>query len=355
MQRQIIFWLVALFLTLLFFWYLQNILLPFIAGFVLAYFLDPVADKLEAKGIPRIFATTIIIISAVLVLVGGILFVVPVLGKQVSRLVTDFPALSTQVVEFVNLYAPAWLKAMLPENGGDLQATLANYGDKLLGWVATLSSTLLSGGKSLINLFSLIIITPIVAFYILNDWDRIVAVVDGYLPRNEQEALRSLARDVDRALAGYIRGQGTLCLILAVFYGLGFLFAGLKSGLAIGLMTGLLTFIPFFGALAGGATALGVGILQFGLTDGHVLGVVGVLVLGQFLESYVLSPKLVGHSIGLHPVWMMLAILAFATVFGVLGLLLAVPLAATTGVFVRHGLARYLTSEIYLGPSKKTK
>lgn len=355
MQRQIIFWLGALFLTLLFFWYLQNILLPFIAGFVLAYFLDPLADKLEAKGIPRILATTIIIISAVVVLVAGILFVVPVLGKQVSRLVTDFPALSTQVVEFVNLYAPDWLKAMLPENGGDLQATLANYGDKLLGWVATLSSTLLSGGKSLINLFSLIIITPIVAFYILNDWDRIVAVVDGYLPRNEQEALRSLARDVDRALAGYIRGQGTLCLILAVFYALGFMFAGLKSGLAIGLMTGLFTFIPFFGALAGGATALGVGVLQFGLTDGHVLGVVGVLVLGQFLESYVLSPKLVGHSIGLHPVWMMLAILTFATVFGVMGLLLAVPLAATTGVFVRHGLARYLTSEIYLGPAKKVK
>jgi predicted PurR-regulated permease PerM len=355
MQRQIIFWLVALALTLLFFWYLQDILLPFIAGFVLAYFLDPLADKLEARGIPRTAATAIITLSALFLLALGVVFVVPVLGQQIGRLITDFPTLTKQVVDFVNLNAPDWLRAMLPENGGDLQTTLSTYGDKLLGWVVSLGSTLLSGGKSLINLFSLLIITPIVAFYILNDWDRIVAIVDGYLPRNEQESIRAIARDVDKALAGYIRGQGTLCLILAVFYGLSFLLAGLKSGLAIGLMTGLLTFIPFFGALTGGATALGVGALQFGLFDAHLLGVVAVLALGQFLEGYVLSPKLVGHSIGLHPVWMMLAILAFAYVFGIMGLLLAVPLAATTGVLVRHGLARYLSSEIYLGPTKKAK
>jgi predicted PurR-regulated permease PerM len=355
MQRQIVFWIVVLFGALLFFWYLQDILLPFIAGFVLAYFLDPLADKLEARGVPRILATVIIVFTALLVLATGIIFVVPVLGQQISRLVSDFPVLSQQLVEFFNLWAPDWLRALLPDSGGGLQATLSTYGDKVLGWLVSIGSTLLSGGKSLINVFSLVIITPIVAFYILNDWDRIVAIIDSYLPRRQQDGLRAMARDVDGALAGYIRGQGTLCLILAVFYALGFVVVGLKNGLAIGLMTGLLTFIPFFGALLGGATALGVGALQFGLFDTHLLGVIGVLALGQFLEGYVLSPKLVGHSIGLHPVWMMFAILAFTYVFGIMGLLLAVPLAATTGVLVRHGLARYLASEIYLGPAKKAK
>jgi len=355
MQRQIIFWLLALILTLLFFWYLQTVLLPFIAGFVLAYFLDPLADKIESYGVPRVAATTIIIFGVVLIIGAGILFVVPVLGKQVGRLVTDFPTLSSQVVDFYDRYAPDWLKSMLPENDNDLRATLSGYSDKLLGWVATISSTLLAGGKSLINLFSLLIITPVVAFYMLNDWDRIVAIVDGYLPRDEQGSLRSIARDVDKALSAYIRGQGAVCLIIAIFYAICFMLVGLKSGLAIGLMTGLLAFIPFFGALFGGATALGVGLLQYGLADQHILGIVGVLMLGQFLEGYVLSPKLVGHSIGLHPVWMMLAILSFASIFGMLGLLLAVPLAATTGVFVRHGLGRYLTSDIYLGTAKKKK
>jgi len=351
-QRQLIFWLVALVTLLLLFWYFQDVLLPFIAGFVLAYFLDPVADRLVRLGLPRIAATALIIASAVLAITGVFVLVVPVLGNQAAKLISEVPALSQQLVAMGNDTAPQWLKDMMNQGGFDLQSSLADYGGRAALWVAGLGSTVWTGSKALLNLASLLVITPVVAFYLLNDWDHLVAKIDSWLPLDHRDDIRLIAHDVDTALAGYIRGQGTVCLILAVFYGLGFTLAGLKSGLAIGLFTGLLAFIPFFGALLGGATALLVGLLQFWPQETALLGVAGILALGQFVEGNFLSPKLVGQSIGLHPVWMMLALLSFSYVFGFLGLILAVPLAATTGVLVRHGLARYLASDIYRGHDK---
>ena len=348
-QRQIVFWVAALAVTLLFFWYLQDILLPFIAGFVLAYFLDPVADKLERFGLPRLGATAVIIASAVLILVLALVLVVPALGNQAAKLVAEVPQLSAQLVQLTNDFAPQWLKDMVTNNGGDLQTTLADYGAKVAVWLAGFGATLWSGSKALLNVVSLLLITPVVAFYLLNDWDNLVARVDSWLPRDHQTDVRIIAHDVDTALAGYIRGQGTVCLIMATYYAAGYSLIGLKSGLAIGLMTGLLAFIPFFGAMLGGAAALVVGFLQFWPNEISLLWVVGTLVIGQFIEGNFLSPKLVGQSIGLHPVFMMLALLGFSYVFGILGLILAVPLAATTGVLVRHGLTRYLSSSIYLG------
>ena len=353
MPKQFAFWLIALVVTLFFFWYLQSILLPFIAGMVAAYFLDPLADRLVRLGLPRILATTVIILGVILAIVIALLVVLPPLANQIGKLVSDIPDLSRQLMQMGNDLAPAWLKEFLANNGSDLQSTLTDYAGKAALWLVGFVKTLWSGSQTLLNLFSLCIITPVVAFYLLNDWDRLVAKVDTWLPRDNLGNLRAIARDVDTALAGYIRGQGTVCLVLAVFYAVGFMLVGLKSGLAIGVMTGLLTFIPFFGAAIGGATAIIVGLLQFWPNEISVLGVVAVLGIGTFVESYYLSPKLVGESIGLHPVWMMLALLAFSYVFGILGLLLAVPLAATTGVLVRHGLARYLASDIYLGGPKK--
>ena len=348
-QNQIIFWIAALAVTLLFFWYLQDILLPFIAGFVLAYFLDPVADKLEQVGFPRLAATATIIASAVLFLVLAFVLVVPALGNQAAKLVAEVPQLSAQLVQLANDFAPQWLKDSVANNGGDLQTTLADYGGKVAVWLAGFGSTLWSGSKALLNIVSLVLITPVVAFYLLNDWDLLVARIDSWLPRDYQSQVRLIARDVDTALAGYIRGQGTVCLIMATYYAAGYSLVGLKSGLAIGVMTGLLAFIPFIGALLGGAAALIVGFLQFWPIEISLLWVVGILLIGQFIEGNFLSPKLVGHSIGLHPVFMMMALLGFSYVFGILGLILAVPLAAATGVLVRHGLRRYLTSSIYLG------
>ncbi len=351
-QRQMIFWAVALVVALFLFWYFQGVLLPFIAGFVMAYFLDPLADRLERVGLSRLAASAVIVITAVLAIAGVLGALVPVLGNQIGLLIADLPQLSKQLVTLANDLEPQWLKDMTAQGNFDLQASLSNFGGKMVVWATGLGATVWSGSMAFFNIVSLLIITPVVAFYMLNDWDRMVAKVDSWLPREHVESVRAIARDVDVSLAGYIRGQGTVCLILAVFYALGFTLVGLKSGFAIGVMTGVLTFIPFFGALLGGGIAVAVGLLQFWPHEAALLGVVGVLAVGQFAEANFISPKLVGESVGLHPVWLLLSLLVFAYALGFLGLILAVPLAATTGVLVRHALVRYLQSDIYSGVGK---
>ena len=330
-------------------WLLQSILLPFIAGFVLAYFLDPVADRLENIGLPRIVATSIILVTAIFAVVLIAILVLPVAADQLVKLVADLPNIMKSLVQRFNEQAPTRIKDLVANSGTDLQGQLSDYAAKAAVWIAGFLASLWTGGRALVSVLSLIIITPIVAFYLLADWDHIVAKVDSWLPRDHVEELRSIARDVDTALAGFIRGQGTVCLILGVFYAAGLTLVGLKSGMAIGFAAGLLSFIPYVGALIGGVMAIGVGLVQFWPNEANVLLVAAVFLAGQFLEGNFLSPKLVGGSIGLHPVWMMFALLAFSYVFGFMGLLLAVPMAAATGVFVRYGLRRYLGSKFYTG------
>ena len=348
-QKQAGFWVAALLAVIFVLWLLQTILLPFIAGFVLAYFLDPVADRLEKFGLPRVAATAVILLVAIFLVVLAMVMVVPVVIDQSVKLAAEAPTLVHALVEKFNDWAPQRLKDMLASSGTDIQSQMGDYAGKAALWIAGLLASLWSGGWTLINVVSLLIITPIVAFYLLADWDHIVAKVDGWLPRDHQEEIRSIARDIDRAMAGFIRGQGTVCLILGTFYAVGLSLVGLKSGLAIGFAAGLLSFIPYVGALIGGIMAIGVGLVQFWPNEVQLLAVVAVFGIGQFVEGNFLSPRLVGGSIGLHPVWMMFALLAFSYVFGFLGLLLAVPLAAATGVFVRYGLNRYLNSKLYKG------
>lgn len=349
LQRQMGFWIAVLVILVFILWTLQTILLPFIAGFVLAYFLDPVADRLERLGLPRIAATAIILLVAILLVILVAVTVVPVVFDQSAKLAAETPTLIRALVEKFNAWAPQQLKDMLANSGTDIQGQLGNYAGKAALWFAGFLSSVWSGGRALVNILSLVVITPIVAFYLLADWDHLVARIDGWLPRDHVEEIRGIARDVDRAMAGFIRGQGTVCLILGTFYAAGLSLVGLKSGLAIGFAAGLLSFIPYVGALLGGVTAVGVGLVQFWPNEVQVLAVIVVFAVGQFLEGNFLSPRLVGGSVGLHPVWMIFALLAFSYVFGFLGLLLAVPLAAATGVLVRYGLKRYLNSRLYKG------
>jgi predicted PurR-regulated permease PerM len=244
---------------------------------------------------------------------------------------------------------PQSLKDLLASAGGSTGGSFGDMVGKATSWVATFIQSIWSGGMALVNLLSLLIVTPIVAFYLLLDWDHLVAKVDSWLPRDHVEELRAIARDIDTALAGFIRGQGTVCLLLGLFYAIGLSLAGLKFGLAIGMAAGLLSFVPYVGALIGGLSAIGVGLVQFWPDYSSILIIIGVFVAGQFIEGNFLSPKLVGGSIGLHPVWLMFALFAFGYLFGFVGLLLAVPLAAAAGVLVRYGLTRYLGSKLYRG------
>ncbi len=349
LQKQASFWLLALLAFIGLIWLLQDILLPFIAGFVLAYFLDPVADALERLRIPRVLATLIILSVAIAGVVIGVLVVIPILADQALKLAQDLPGLAQALVARLDEVTPQAVKDMLAKAGGTSTGSLGDMAGKATGWVATVAQSVWSGGMALVNVLSLLIITPIVAFYLLADWDKLVAKVDSWLPRDHVEEVRTISRNIDSVMAGFIRGQGTVCLLLGLFYAIGLSLAGLKFGLAIGLGAGLLSFVPYVGAIIGGVLAIGVGLVQFWPDYSSVILIVGIFVAGQFIEGNFLSPKLVGGSIGLHPVWMMFALLAFSYLFGFVGLLLAVPLAAVVGVLVRYGISRYLGSKLYTG------
>ncbi len=356
LQRQIIFWLGALFIVILSLWLLSDILLPFIAGLVLAYFLDPVADWFEEKGVPRLAATLIILGTSILAFVLLVLVLVPVLGDQIATFAANLPDNIKTLTQMFNDAAPDWLKKTLASQTSELSGSAGGFAGKIAGWAGTVLKSILSGGVAVVNMLSLLVITPIVAFYMLNDWDRMVAAVDGWLPRDQLETIRELARQIDAAMAGFIRGQGTVCIILGLFYAITLIAVGLNFGLLIGLAAGFLSFVPYVGSLVGGVLSIGMALVQFWPDWVMILIVVGIFVVGQFVEGNFLSPKLVGGRIGLHPVWLMFALFAFAYLFGFVGLLLAVPLAAAVGVLTRFGLKQYLKSKLFLGrPPAKAK
>lgn len=355
LQRQFLFWFLALLALIGVLWLLNAILLPFIAALVLAYFLDPVADALERAGLPRVLASLTILIAAILAFSLVVVLLMPVLGDQISKFIQNLPDLTARLSAIVNEAVPDWLREAVLGSAGVDAARAGDFAGKAAGWLAGLAGSFWSGGLAVVNMISLLIVTPIIAFYLLTDWDRIVATVDGWLPRPHLETLRRLAREIDDAMAGFIRGQGTVCIFLGLFYAMGLSFAGLSFGLLIGFTAGLLSFIPYAGSFIGGVAAIGVALVQFWPEWPNVAIVAAVFFAGQFIEGNFLSPKLVGTRVGLHPVWLMFALFAFGYLFGFVGLLLAVPLAAAAGVLVRFGIGQYLASPLYLGHRQKTR
>lgn len=354
-QRQVSVWLTVLGAFVAIMWLFADILLPFVAGIVLAYFLDPLADALERLKLPRLAATLVIVLTSAFGLVLVLLLIVPLIGEQIGRLAERLPRDVSTLVTLFNDLAPVWLKDALATTSVNLAQTGADLAAKAAGWVAQILQSLLSSGLAFFNLMSLLIITPLVTFYILNDWDRMVARVDGWVPRDHVTIVRSIARDIDAAMAGFIRGQGTVCMLLGIFYAVALIAAGLNFGLLIGLTAGLLSFIPFVGAAIGGILAVASALVQFWPDWTQILIIAAIFGLGQFIEGNLLSPKLVGRSIGLHPVWLMFALLAFGYLFGFAGILLAVPLAAAIGVLSRFFLKQYLSSNLYMGRAKPTE
>ena len=347
MRRQAIFWLISLIVFVLMLIWLRSILLPFVVGMALAYFLDPVADRLEKLGISRVIATTVILLVFLVVFTVAVLRIVPVLSNQLASFVEKVPGYiaSLQTV----LANSDFLNSIVGEDGSNIKENL----DKVLGkgaeWTSTVLGSLWSSGVVILDIVSLMVITPIVAFYLLLDWDRMVAKVDSWLPRDHKATIRTLASDMDSAIAGFVRGQGTVCLLLGAFYAISLSIMGLNFGLLIGMFAGLISFIPFVGSIVGFVLAVGVALVQFWPDYVTIALIGGIFALGQFLEGNFLQPRLVGKSIGLHPVWLMFALSAFGALFGFTGLLVAVPVTAAIGVLVRFGLGRYMESPFYRG------
>ena len=349
LKSQILFWLAILALLVLGMWLVGDIMPPFIAGMALAYFLDPLADRLEAIGLPRLAATSVILALALVLFLGVFILLAPLLAHQFSQFMDNLPGYIATLTKLFNDSAPGWLKDAIARASSGDTANGAAIAAKTASWLGAVLKSVWSGSKALFNILSLMVITPIVLFYMLNDWDRMVAIVDGWLPRRHAETIRGIARDIDTAMAGFIRGQGTVCLILGVFYAITLVGAGLHFGLLIGLTAGFLSFIPYVGSTIGLLLSVGMALVQFWPEWTHVLIVLGIFAVGQFMEGNFLSPNLVGGRIGLHPVWMMFALMAFGYLFGFAGLLLAVPLAAAIRVIVKYALRQYLKSPLYLG------
>ncbi len=350
LQRQVTFWLGALAALILALWAFSGILLPFVAGLVLAYFLDPLADRLERIGFSRLLATLTILGVFVLLFVLVLLVFVPLVASDLARFLARIPDYAKRLQELATTHgAPILERLGVTLSPPEIQGQLGGVISRGASWLADVVTSIWTGGQALLGVLSLVVVTPVVAFYLLVDWDDMIAKVDSWLPLRHRETIRGLAREIDAAIAGFIRGQALVCLLLGGWYAIGLTLLGLNFGFIIGLTAGFLTFIPYVGSLTGLVLSAGVAVVQFWPDPVMIGAVLGVFFIGQFVEGNILSPKLVGEAVGLHPVWLMFALFAFGSMFGFVGLLLAVPLAATAGVLARFALRQYLASRLYSG------
>ncbi|MET3660058.1 putative PurR-regulated permease PerM [Aquamicrobium ahrensii] len=349
LRRQALFWGVAAVVLIIFMYVFSGILLPFVAGMALAYFLDPVADRLQRLGLSRLMATIVILFAFIVVLVLAVVVLVPVLASQMADFVANLPDYMTRLQSLVTNFDPQWLERRFGVDAAGLKEGLNSLLTSGFGLLTTLFQSIWNSGMALVSVVSLLVVTPVVAFYMLLDWDRMIAVVDSWVPRDHVQTVRTIFSDINRATAGFVRGQGTLCLILGCMYAIGLTLTGLNFSILIGLFAGLISFIPYVGSLTGLVLAVGVAFVQFWPDWIMVVAVALVFFIGQFIEGNILQPKLVGKSVGLHPVWLMFALFAFGALFGFVGLLIAVPAAAAIAVLVRFALSRYLESPLYKG------
>jgi predicted PurR-regulated permease PerM len=344
--RQLRFWLGGLVIAAIVLYLLRGMLLPFVAGMAIAYMLNPVADRIERAGFSRTVATSLITAAFFLALLILLTFLIPLLQTQAVTFAHRLPS----YIDAVRNDLTRWLQALETKiNAADIERirnAAGNFAGDLLSWVAGVLTSLWSGGVALVNILALVFITPVVSFYLLRDWPRVIDNVDRWLPPRHAETIRGLAREIDHTLAGFARGQAIVCVFLGSFYAVGLSIIGLDFGALIGIAAGLLSFIPFVGTTGGFIVSIGLAFLQF--NDWTPIGMTAaVFVLGNLIEGNFLAPKLVGERVGLHPVWVIFALLAGGTLLGFVGVLLAVPVAAAIGVLARFGIRRYMASPYY--------
>ncbi len=331
-----------------------SILLPFVAAAGIAYFLDPLAVRLTRAGMGRGLAATLLVSGLVALGLLFALLLYPLILAQIGILVSRVPA----YVNDLRVWAGGVIVHLQERLGADyvdgkLRDLVSGQAGAMLGFVAGALSRIVGGGFALFNVLSLMVVTPIVAFYLLRDWPGMVRRVDGWLPRRYAGVMRQQAREMDRILSAWLRGQAICCVLLAAYYALALQLVGLDLGLIVGLTAGLLSFIPYVGSITGGVTSIGLALAQFPTWSG-VAEVAVVFVTGQVLEGYVIYPRFLGDRVELHAVWVIFALFAGGAVFGFLGVLLAVPVAAVIGVLARFWLRRYLSSPLYSDPPSET-
>lgn len=345
-ERKTFFWLVGFVIFAILLYALSSILAPFVAGLAVAYFFDPVADRLEKMGLSRGLAAGTLILSFLGLAAAVVVLLLPLLQAQIIGLSTIIPDLVDSLRGRMRPIVELLSENLSSDEIDNLKGAAESFIGDILSWLGKLLRGVWSGGMAIFNLLSLIVITPLVAFYLLRDWDKIVARFDHLLPRRSVETFHQQFRAIDDTIAAFVRGQASVCLVLALYYATGLTLAGLDFGLLVGLATGLLAFIPYVGASIGLISGVGIAFAQFADLQ-PVLIIAAIFIVGQTAESYILTPKLVGERVGLHPIWVIFALLAGGTLFGLTGVLLAVPMTAIIGVLIRFGVDQYLQSPFY--------
>jgi predicted PurR-regulated permease PerM len=340
------FWFGLLLLVVLALGLVQGILTPFAAGFVIAYILAPGVARLERMGVRRSLAALVVLVLFLLGLALLLVILVPLVQGQIVQLIARVPSLVRSLQDQLGQLILMLQQHLPAEDVAKLRDLLGAKIGEAVTWLAGVVQGMITSSLAILNILSLVVVTPIVTFFLLRDWDKMVAQIDSYLPRQSLETVRAQARLVSDTLVGFIHGQALVCLILAIYYGVALSLAGLESGLALGLLIGVLAIIPILGVTIGFILSIGLAANQYG-TWTEVLIVCGIFAVGQSVEANILTPKLIGDRIHLHPLWVIFALFAGGTLFGFVGILLAVPAAAVIGVLARFALARYRRSSLY--------
>lgn len=346
----ILFWIVALALIIVLFALLGNIVAPFVLGGVIAYLFDPLVSRLHRAGLSRGVSAFLIIVLLSAAIFLAVALLVPVLITQFVALAENLPRYGQQLQSYLSERWPNWLDTFRPQPTADNAPNQGGITTELTSWAVEQLKSLAANGVALVSSLALFFVTPVVAFFLLKDWRKLLVAVDETLPRQDAAEFRSIATEIDMTLSRYLRGTATVMLMLSLIFIIGLELVGLDYGLAIGLGAGVLSFIPYVGAVTGIVVGGAVAFAQFWPDWQPIALVLGVFLVGQAIEGNVLTPKIVGDNVRLHPVWLIFALLAFGYAFGFIGLLIAVPAAAICGVLVRRALQKYYKSEAYLGP-----
>ena len=354
LRYQVLVWVTFTAVVILLIWLFRPILLPFVIGIALAYILNPAVNFVQRYIVSRAWSTAVVLLGVLAVIIGIFVVITPLIVAQVAGLVGRLPGYVGDLNSLVRSIAPQLNEWLGPERAAQVETSLTQFLGSGVEFLGSITAQLAQSGLTVLNTVAVLILTPVVAFYLLLDWQGMVKGIDDLLPREHRREIRQVLDQIDRSIAGVIRGQGGVILVLCIYYATALTLTGLNFGLVIGLMTGLLSFIPFFGFLTGFVLSMGIALVQFAPDWWFVVIVFVVYMIGQFLEGNILYPRFVGQSININPVWLMFALFAFAFLFGFVGLLLAVPLSAITATLTRYAIRRYKDSALYRGerPSK---
>lgn len=341
------FWFLACLLFCFLFYSLRSILLPFVVGVILGYMFDPLVSRFEKMKMSRTFATFFVFLLVILIVVPLAVLICGVINNQVGILISSVPTYAAAlgkkavpILEYLQNYFPALDAESLKKTIADNAAHTLKFSGKLL-------QSIFENSMAIVNVLSLLLITPVVTFYLLRDWNVLAQKTNDLLPRKHKKEIEGILKQIDEALSGFIRGQFGVCVILGTYYAIGLKLIGLELGLLVGFIAGIISFIPYVGSITGFVLSMILAFSEFNDWP-HIVAVVAVFLIGQFIEGNFLTPKLVGDKVGLHPVWIMFALLAGGALMGFLGLMIAVPVAAVAGILMRYGIKKYKQSGLYL-------